>query len=151
MQKNLKAHAFETHMVEQFDEFGGLSEFREDFIELSHQDGVREEKRTSNLSNRAQAALSHCRWEYRKRLPVVKRIQEKVREGGKRKLVSNKAEDRKKKMKMDKEADREAARERTDVEDKTVILTGRQRNMKDHRAPDNSNDTLPPSIHVADT
>ena len=66
-----KFHAFEHHVVEQMRMFGGIGDFVEAFIEQSHQDGNREEKRTSFMRDRKKAAVSHTRWESIRNLPEV--------------------------------------------------------------------------------
>jgi len=46
-----KVHIFEDHAAEQQRKHGGVADKSEDFVELSHQDGKREHRRTGRITN----------------------------------------------------------------------------------------------------
>ncbi len=41
----LKVHAIEDHLCDQILQFGGIGDLGEDFMEQSHQDGIKDQKR----------------------------------------------------------------------------------------------------------
>ena len=51
--------------------FDGTGSFSEDFVEKSHQDGFRDEKRSKGLLNKSLIAHLHCKWELCKTLTSV--------------------------------------------------------------------------------
>ena len=67
-----KIHGLEDHLVEQMIAYNGIGDYCEDFVEQSHQDGVKEELRTHGLK-RTKAFLSHSKWEWsRNQISVIK-------------------------------------------------------------------------------
>ena len=86
-----KIHGMEDHLLEQMERFNGIGDFLEDFVEQSHQDGVRDELRTRNLK-RSRAFISHSHWEWkRNQLSIIKakeKINLKIRQRKKRKTVA---------------------------------------------------------------
>ena len=58
--------------MEQMIACNGIGDYCEDFVEQSHQDGVKEELRTHGLK-RTKAFLSHSKWEWsRNQISVIK-------------------------------------------------------------------------------
>ncbi len=57
-----KAHAIEDHLLQQVTHLKGIGDLGEDFLEQSHQDGIRDYARSKN-SKREHAALLHSKWE----------------------------------------------------------------------------------------
>jgi len=66
-----KPHAIEDHLCEQSIRLKGIGDLGEDFIEQSHQDGIRKESKSKNCATRAAAAKQHCHWEHKENLPTV--------------------------------------------------------------------------------
>ena len=63
-----KIHALEDHLLQQIERHKGISDFVGDFVEQSHQHGLKDELRTRGL-DRARVFLSHLNWEYVCRCP----------------------------------------------------------------------------------
>ena len=61
-----KAHILEDHAVKQMRRLGGLGDYLEDFIELSHQSGKRREWQTKGLTNFEQRHASQMQTERRR-------------------------------------------------------------------------------------
>ena len=74
-----EAHAMEDHLLDQIIEFEGIGDFGKDFVEQSHQDGIREEAHTKAIRNRAFAADLHSQLEHKRLLSMIKVKQEDVR------------------------------------------------------------------------
>ena len=55
----LKIHGIEDHLVKQMRDFNGFGYFLEDFVEQAHQFGMRDEKRTANMTDRNRKYNSH--------------------------------------------------------------------------------------------
>ena len=85
-----KFHSLCHHIKDQIVMFDGTGSFSEDFVEKSHQDGFRDEKRSKGLLNKAQIAHLHCKWELGKTLPSVLRKQSYVEKRTKRNLSVDK-------------------------------------------------------------
>jgi hypothetical protein len=68
------------------EQFWGIEDFMEDFIEQGHQFGGKDERRTYGLRDRAKVANSHSKWEYVKNNPLVVKESEAVGKETKRKL-----------------------------------------------------------------
>ena len=51
--------------------FDGTGSYSEDFVEKSHQDGFRDEKRSKGLLNKKLIDHLHYKWELSKSLPSV--------------------------------------------------------------------------------
>jgi len=66
-----KAHILEDHAVEQMRRLGGIGDYLEDFIELSHQSGKRGEWQTKGLTNFEQRQSSQMQNERRRTEPAV--------------------------------------------------------------------------------
>ena len=58
-----KIHGLEDHLLDQVKRYKGIGDFAEDFVEQSHQFGVKDELRTRSMS-RNRAFMSHVSWEY---------------------------------------------------------------------------------------
>ena len=63
--RGTKLHGLEDHLVEQMVHYNGIGDFTEDFVEQSHQTGVRDELRTRGLK-RSRAFVSHSQWEWKR-------------------------------------------------------------------------------------
>jgi hypothetical protein len=66
-----KVHAIEDHMADQIRHLKGIGDLGEDFVERSHQDGIRQHSRSKNAKERADEAIQHCRWEHKSTQPAV--------------------------------------------------------------------------------
>ena len=62
--KGPKIHSLEDHLVNQMEVYNSIGDFLEDFIELAHQYGVKEENRTRGLG-RCKAYKSHSDWKWK--------------------------------------------------------------------------------------
>ena len=86
-----KIHGMEDHLIEQMKQYKGIGDFTEDFVEQSHQVGVRDELRTKNLK-RTRAAISHSHWEWKRNshsmIRAKEEIQNKFQQRKKRKMVA---------------------------------------------------------------
>jgi hypothetical protein len=60
-----KVHAIQDHLCDQMLKFGGIGDLMEDFVEQSHQDGIRDDRRTRTLKNKAVVAVLHSNWEHK--------------------------------------------------------------------------------------
>jgi hypothetical protein len=52
-------------------QFNGIGDLGEYFVEQSYQAGIRDHGRTWTLTDRGKVANIHCRWEYKRKLPIV--------------------------------------------------------------------------------
>ena len=96
-----KIHGFEDHLLEQMIRWNGIGDFTEDFVEQSHQQGVKEENRTRGL-RRAAAFVSHSKWEWRSnRLSVVKAKEEVKKRTSRSPRMSSRERKKSKKLSRD--------------------------------------------------
>jgi hypothetical protein len=58
-----KIHGLQDHLVIMMEQWNGISEFLEDFVEQEHQLGMREEKRTANMRDQVRVANLHSKGE----------------------------------------------------------------------------------------
>jgi hypothetical protein len=79
-----KIHGIEDHLCHQIKMFHGIGDYAEDFIEQSHQKGMKDEVRTRNLS-RGKAFDSISIWEYKRNDSNVIEVKEEVNLGSARK------------------------------------------------------------------
>jgi hypothetical protein len=76
-----KIHGLEDHLIASMEQWNGIGDFLEDFIEQAHQFGMKEEKRTANMRDRVKAASSHSRWEWaEKTCSDVRKAKEEVKQ-----------------------------------------------------------------------
>jgi hypothetical protein len=83
-----KIHALEDHLIVAMEQWNGIGDFLEDFIEQAHQFGMKEEKRTANMRDRVRAADSHSKWEWADKMSSAMHISKEVvkeKTSGKRK------------------------------------------------------------------
>ncbi|WP_288993338.1 hypothetical protein [uncultured Marinobacter sp.] len=81
-----KIHGLEDHLIASMEQWNGIGDFLEDFIEQAHQFGMKEEKRTANMRDRVRAANSHSKWEWADKMSSDVRIaKEEVKEKTSRK------------------------------------------------------------------
>jgi hypothetical protein len=66
-----KPHAIEDHLCDQLKRFKGIGDFTEDFVEQSHQEGIRDEQRLCTLKDKNHAASTVSKWEFKCKLPSV--------------------------------------------------------------------------------
>ena len=66
-----KPHAIEDHLCDQMLRFNGIGDLGEDWVEQAHQDGIRDEGRSRSIKDRGAAAILHCNWEQKRKLPQV--------------------------------------------------------------------------------
>jgi hypothetical protein len=66
-----KAHAIEDHLFDQVTRLNGIGDLGEDFLEQSHQDGIRDHARSKN-SKQEHADLQHSKWEEQRLHPGVR-------------------------------------------------------------------------------
>jgi hypothetical protein len=139
-----KPHAIEDHLIDQIIRFNGIGDLGEDFVEQSHQDGIKDDKRTRTIKDRATEAKIHCRGEHKRKLPAVQRKIEEVSMASKRTkrvIVNNieaivpvsRADEKKQIINHEKANVRLAALATTTSSDGVYIKTGRQRNIDDHK------------------
>jgi hypothetical protein len=57
-----KIHGLEDYLITMMEQWNGIGDFLEDFIEQAHWFGTREAKRTANMRDRVRAANSHSKW-----------------------------------------------------------------------------------------
>jgi hypothetical protein len=69
-----KIHGLEDHLAAMMEQWNGIGDFLEDFIEQAHQFGMKEEKRTANMRDRVRAANSHSKWEWADKMSSEVRI-----------------------------------------------------------------------------
>jgi hypothetical protein len=69
-----KIHGLEDHLIAMMEQWNGIGDFLEDFIEQAHQFGMKEEKRTANMRDRVRAAISHSKWEWADKMSSDVRI-----------------------------------------------------------------------------
>jgi hypothetical protein len=69
-----KIHGLEDHLAAMMEQWNGIGDFLEDFIEQVHQFGMKEEKRTANMRDRVRAANSHSKWEWADKMSSDVRI-----------------------------------------------------------------------------
>ena len=67
----LKIHGIEDHLVKQMRDFDGIGCFLEDFVEQAHQFGMRDEKRTANMTDKKRKYTSHSKSEVASLNPEV--------------------------------------------------------------------------------
>ena len=82
-----KIHGIEDHLLDSMQMYKGVGDFVEDFIEQSHQFGVKQEMRTRNLS-RNKAFKSHSRWEWMANRIVVQKAKAEMKSRSTRKRKS---------------------------------------------------------------
>jgi hypothetical protein len=68
----------EDHLIASMEQWNGIRDFLEDFIEQTHQFGMNEEKRTANMRDRVRAANSHSKWEWADKMSSAVRISKEV-------------------------------------------------------------------------
>ena len=78
-----KMHAIEDHAVKQVQEFEGIGELTEDYIEQAHQTGMKDERRTLGMRDQRKAAGCHIKWEEMKNAPTDQAAAEVVRRNSK--------------------------------------------------------------------
>jgi hypothetical protein len=59
-----KIRSLEDHLIAMMEQWNGIDDFLEDFIGQAHQFGMKEEKHTANMRDRARATNSHAKWEW---------------------------------------------------------------------------------------
>ena len=69
-----KIYGLEDHLIATMEQWNGIGNFLEDFIEQVHQFGMKEEKRTANMRDRVRAANSHSKWEWADKMSSDVRI-----------------------------------------------------------------------------
>jgi hypothetical protein len=79
-----KIHVCEDHVADQYRELNGLGDFREDFIEQLHQQGVKDNSRSKSFRDRARKFLNHSKWEHMSKNPKVETVIKKIKEEGKK-------------------------------------------------------------------
>lgn len=139
-----KPHAIEDHLCDQMQKFRGIGDLGEDWVEQAHQDGIRDEGRSRSIKDRAHAALLHCKWEQKRKLPQVLLKSEEVQQRsvrmrhartvtGEEALVAvskkNETMQSKKQVKMHA---RSSAFVSISSSNGIFITTGRQRNLEDY-------------------
>ena len=77
-------HAVEMHLVWQFELFKGLFDFREDWVELLHQLGLKDNKRSRGLRDRPTKFVAHANWEEMSNHPDVRQAKLEVEAKSKR-------------------------------------------------------------------
>jgi hypothetical protein len=78
-----KVHAIKDHLVHEIMRFKRIGDLGEDFVERSHQDGIRQQSQSKNAKKRVDEANQHCRCEHKQTHPSV---MEKVQAMGERSI-----------------------------------------------------------------
>jgi len=140
-----KVHAIEDHLVPQIIRFDGIGDLGEDFVERSHQDGIRQHSRSRNCKERVDEANQHCRWEHKRMHPAVMdkarameeqsiRRRKNVDENGAISWVDvSKMEEKMAAQAEDKTNIRSAAYIAVTNVEGIYLTSGRQRNIEDAR------------------
>jgi hypothetical protein len=81
-----KVHALVQHLETQFEEYGGIGDFDEQFVERSHQSGKRDMFRSRAIRCRENKYKCFARWEEVRSNPQVMAISETVHKNRKRKF-----------------------------------------------------------------
>jgi len=84
-----KAHAIKDHLCGQLLQLKGIGDLSEDFVEQSHQDGIKKEARSRKVCNCDEAAILHCKWEHKKSAAVIDKAKEATGKSVRKKRVSN--------------------------------------------------------------
>jgi hypothetical protein len=72
-----KAHAVDDHLCDQIWILNGIGDLTEDFVEQSHQTGIRHNQRSQRMKDNSKSAKLHVRWEEKETNPaVVEKINE---------------------------------------------------------------------------
>ncbi len=140
-----KAHAIEDHLCEQLLRLKGTGDLGEDFVEQSHQDGIRKEARSRNARSREETAIMHCKWEHKQQLPeVLDKAKIAARKSVRTKRIAdqngtleavpitNKG-DKKRRVAENKLTTRTLALQNTTEVDGVYLKSGRQINIDDTR------------------
>ena len=107
-----KIHGLEDHLVEQMVHYKGIGDYCEDFVEQSHQDGMKEELRTSGLK-RTRAFMSHSKWEWSRNQIGVIKAKHHIKTTTSRKRKRG-VEERKKEKKLSRDQKRRMSLERVE-------------------------------------
>ncbi len=138
-----KPHAVEDHLCDQIIRLKGIGDLGEDWVEQSHQDGIRDNRRSSSQKDQAVVARLHCRWEQKRKLPAVQMIMEDVKrqsirlkltstvEGDAQLVAVSRKEEKNKVASETKKNNRMAAFQMTSASDGPYLMTGRQRNEEE--------------------
>ena len=115
-----KIHGLEDHLLDQVKRYKGIGDFAEDFVEQSHQFGVKDELRTRSMS-RNKAFMSHVSWEYMSQNSAVLIAKDKM---------NNAIKKRKRKRRVELEQSKEE-RDRIRIEKLDAIERGEYELMID--------------------
>ena len=118
-----KIHGLEDHLLDQVKRYKGIGDFAEDFVEQSHQFGVKDELRTRSMS-RNRAFMSHVSWEYMSQNSAVLIAKDKM---------NNAIKKRKRKRRVELEQSKEE-RDRIRIEKLDAIERGEYELMIDDYA-----------------
>ena len=97
-----KVHAIEDHLVSSMEEWHGIGDFIEDFVEKGHQQYLKDCDRTSRLKNKQLIQNAHNRYEQRRQQKMVIKAQEMIKEATSRKRKRG-VEERKHNKKVSRE------------------------------------------------
>jgi chaperonin cofactor prefoldin len=75
-----KVHAIEDHLCDQMLLFKGIGDLGEDFVEQSHQDGIKDHRRLKNPASHIISAEWQSKWEHVRKHPKVLRVQRQVQQ-----------------------------------------------------------------------
>jgi hypothetical protein len=138
-----KPHAIEDHLCDQIQIFSGIGDLTEDFIEQSHQTGIRHHKRSGNMKDHNKVAKWHVGWEEKENNPAViqkmkevkmksSRVKRRISEGGECSLVEiSKREEKKNRIDEEKRNVRMGAFATTKESQETYCKSGNERNKDD--------------------
>lgn len=79
-----KLHALVQHLADQFEEYGGVGDYDEQFVERSHQTGKRDMFRSRAIRCRENKYKSFARWEEVRTHPQVMAVSEAIKKKRKR-------------------------------------------------------------------
>jgi hypothetical protein len=59
-----KIHGLEDHLIAMMEQWNGIDDYLEDFIEQAHQFGMKEEKSTASMRDGVRVENSNSKWEW---------------------------------------------------------------------------------------
>jgi len=75
----LKPHAVEDHLCDQAGRLLGINDLGEDFVEQSHQSGMKYNNRSRTIKHPLKVAHYQCNWEHQDHHPLVKMKSDEIK------------------------------------------------------------------------
>jgi hypothetical protein len=131
-----KMHAVKSHLAEQFKYFKGLKNYREEWVDMLHQVGIKDNKRSSGLRDRNKKFASHSKREEMSKHFEVKKAIADVNNQTKRNLKQTEKEKKKKKKEerqFKRKRDRQEYEEKFDTNDLRNYPSALDINLERHK------------------